>query len=395
MHGDTTFTKHLDLLIDCVKRIYAFTTVCLLLLLKHDEIMYDLLWVLFKPNTLVYITCSEIKKPRCVTYDSAEEKMNRWKMRYFSMNCRYFNFDDIVFSKTFIKLVISKFCETQCINTLSAFSLKYHSDKEQVKSDLINCGQKFVSLIGTHHIYCQGEAFVMYKEEPVTVSVNSRVMIDADFFWKMNLNYFRPCADLAETQIWNAFGGPPSPLPKSVQSEDVEPVKLREDDLIICCLTVLGFSFGKKLWNEFYLTYSDIDIPLTSNAVKFVVINIREIEWSLLSFDCLSISEKQRDVIMALVKAHLDLSVKFDDCIVKKGKGINMLLQYGPMSLIYLNLLTWKSDPPEVEKTLTAEAVSEHLKRPLYSVRFSSHTLLRLVWLFRSLLKNCWSKQQS
>jgi hypothetical protein len=159
----------------------------------------------------------------------------------------------------------------------------------------------------------------MYKEELVMVSVNSRVMIDANFFWKMNLNYFRPCADLVRTQIWNAFG-PPSPLPKSVQSEDVELIKLREDDLIICCLTVLGFSFGKKLWNEFYLTYSDIDISLTSNAVKFVVINIREIEWSLLSFDCLSISEKQRDVIMALVKAHLDLSVKFNDCIVRKRK---------------------------------------------------------------------------
>jgi hypothetical protein len=115
----------------------------------------------------------------------------------------------------------------------------------------------------------------MYKEELVMVSVNSRVMIDVNFFWKMNLNYFRPCADLAETQIWNAFGGPPSPLPKSVQSEDVELIKLREDDLIICCLTVLGFSFDKKLWNEFYLTYSDIDISLTSNAVKFVVINIR------------------------------------------------------------------------------------------------------------------------
>jgi len=98
------------------------------------------------------------------------------------MNCQYFNFDDIAFSKTFIKLVISKFCETQCINTLSAFPLKYHSDKEQVKSDLINCGQKFVSLIGTHHIYCQGEAFVMYKEELVMVSVNSRVMIDVNFF---------------------------------------------------------------------------------------------------------------------------------------------------------------------------------------------------------------------
>jgi hypothetical protein len=49
-----------------------------------------------------------------------------------------------------------------------------------------------------------------------------------------------------------------------------------------------------------------------------------------LSVDYLSIPEEQRDVIMALVEARLDPSVEFDDCIVGKGKGINMLLQYGP-----------------------------------------------------------------
>lgn len=350
MHGDTTSTKHLDLLIDCVKRIYAPTTARLLPLLKHGEITYDLLWALFKPNTPVYTTCSGTKKPRCVTYDSAEEKMNRWKMRYFSMDCRYFDFDGIAFGKTSIELVIPKFRGTQRINTLPAFPLKYHPDEEQVKSDLVNCGRKFVSLIGTHHIYCQGEAFVMYEGEPVTVSVDSRVMVDADFFWKMNPNYSRPRADLAGTRIRNASGGPPPPLPKPVRSEDVEPAELRRDDLIICCPTVLGFSFGEKLWGEFYLTYSDIDIPLTSNAAEFAVADIREIEWSSLPFDCLSIPEEQRDVIMALVEARLDPSVEFDDCIVGKGKGINMLLQYGPMSLIYLNLLTWKSGPLESEK---------------------------------------------
>jgi Cdc6-like AAA superfamily ATPase len=82
---------------------------------------------------------------------------------------------------------------------------------------------------------------------------------------------------------------------------------------------------------------------------------------------------------MALVEARLDPSVAFDDFVAGKGKGINMLLQYGLVSLIYLNMLTWKSGPPGVGKTLTAEAVSEHLKRPLYSVRSQHCTLLRLV----------------
>ena len=211
----------------------------------------------------------------------------------------------------------------------------------------------------------------MHEGDPVTVSVDSRVMIDADFFWQMNPNYSRPRADLAGNRVRNASshqGGPPPLLPKPVQSEDIEPAELTEEDLLSCCPTVLGFGFDEKLWGEFYLIYSNIDIPLTPNTAEFSVAGIKEIEWSPLPFDCLSIPEEQRDVIMALVEARLDPSVEFDDCIVGKGKGINMLLQYGPTLLIYVNLLTWKSGPPGVGKTLTAEAVSEHLKRPLYSV---------------------------
>lgn len=138
---------------------------------------------------------------------------------------------------------------------------------------------------------------------------------------------------------------------------------------------MLGFSFGEKLWGEFCLIYSNTDISLTSNTAEFAVANIKEIEWSLLPFNCLSIPEEQRDVIMALVEARLDPSVEFDDCIVGKRREINMLLQYSSYILIYLKLLTWQSGPPSVGKTLIAEAVSKHLKKPLYLVCFPSCTL--------------------
>ncbi|KAF4627919.1 hypothetical protein G7Y89_g10233 [Cudoniella acicularis] len=93
--------KHLNLLIEYVKKIYRPTDERLLPLLKH-----------------IYTTCSRTKKPRYVTYDFAEEKIN-----------------SIAF----------------------AFPLKYYLDKEQIKSDLVNYSRKFVSLIGTHYIYCQGK----------------------------------------------------------------------------------------------------------------------------------------------------------------------------------------------------------------------------------------------
>jgi hypothetical protein len=70
-------------------------------------------------------------------------------------------------------------------------------------------------------------------------------MIDPDFFWKMNPNYSRPRTDLDVTR--------PSQPPLGwlsrtvVKSNGVKPAELTEKDLLICCPTVLGFSFGEKV----------------------------------------------------------------------------------------------------------------------------------------------------
>jgi hypothetical protein len=335
--------NHLDLLIDCVKSIYKPTSQDLLPLLDHGEITYDLLPLLFKPNTLVYTICFGTKKPRCVIYDLAEEKVDRSEEKYLSMACRYLDFDGKTFGKASINLAIPKFRGTKRIHTLRAFPLKYHQDENQVKADIVECGRKFVTLMDVHLVHCRGKAFYMDNGDVVRLSIDSRVMIDPDFFWKMNPNYSRPRTDLDVTRPNRSgppSGPPPGYGPYQVKSNGVEPAELTEDDLLICCPTVLGFSFGEKLWGEFYLIYSDIDILLTSNAAEFAVADIKEIEWSSLPFDCLSIPEEQRDVIMALVEARLDSSVAFDDFVAGKGKGINMLLQYGLVSLIYLNMLT-------------------------------------------------------
>jgi hypothetical protein len=54
---NSTYTKHLDLLIDHIKKTYASTTATLVSLLQSKEITYDLLWALFKSSSLVYTTC--------------------------------------------------------------------------------------------------------------------------------------------------------------------------------------------------------------------------------------------------------------------------------------------------------------------------------------------------
>lgn len=61
-----------------------------------------------------------------------------------------------------------------------------------VKSELIEDGEKFISLMGTHHVQCKGAAFTKNtKSEIVKLSVDGRVTIDAAYFRKVNPNCYR------------------------------------------------------------------------------------------------------------------------------------------------------------------------------------------------------------
>ena len=64
-------------------------------------------------------------------------------------------------------------------------------------------------------------------------------------------------------------------------------------------------------------------------CVEFVVADIEDIQWSSSPFDCLTIPNEQKEVIIALAETRLDLlpSVPFDDFVAGKGRGLNVPLQ--------------------------------------------------------------------
>lgn len=77
-----------------------------------------------------------------------------------------------------------------------------------------------------------------------------------------------------------------------------------------------------------------------------------EVVWSQNAFDKLVLPFDYKELILSFAESHLSHKDTFDDIILGKGQGIIMLL----------------SGEPGVGKTLTAEAVSEQMKRPLYSM---------------------------
>jgi SpoVK/Ycf46/Vps4 family AAA+-type ATPase len=79
---------------------------------------------------------------------------------------------------------------------------------------------------------------------------------------------------------------------------------------------------------------------------------LQDIIWSDEAFRVLVLGPKQKKLIYSLVKQHVAHSQQFDDVVRGKGKGIIGLLSGGPGT----------------GKTLTAEAVAEITRRPLYVV---------------------------
>ncbi len=67
------------------------------------------------------------------------------------------------------------------------------------------------------------------------------------------------------------------------------------------------------------------------DAGEFAIEDIRKIDWSPLAFDSLTIPAQKKEAIVALARSRIGepTSATFDDVVEGKGRGLNILLQYG------------------------------------------------------------------
>jgi len=85
-----------------------------------------------------------------------------------------------------------------------------------------------------------------------------------------------------------------------------------EDNYLICHNEVFGYSITDKRWCAF-----DID-------------RLEKIDFSRAAFDGLLLPPDQKKTILSLVAVHTDESLKFDDIVKDKGKGMIFLLHGVP-----------------------------------------------------------------
>ncbi|KAJ5752813.1 ATPase AAA-type core [Penicillium odoratum] len=355
--------QHLRLLVNHLERAYAPILQRLESMWQHGQITYDLLWALFKPGCHIYTTCIGTNEPRCVIFDAGEE-VTRNDETWFNLECRFIDYDGVIFGEAGIFLRVPKFRGSKYIATLEAYPLHHHASHEQVQKDLVERGQRFRDFAGSHIQHCKGSAFFMNKGKAIKVNINSRVAVDAVFFHEMQPNYSRPSLrdirmkekdGIAVIDLGAMFMEDREREKERMRGDGVDAQKLSEADLLIACPTVCCFSFKEKMFLE------------------CAVSALRDVKWSPESFDCLQIPPENKTLLLSMAKTRLGLipTLPFDDVIDGKGQGLNILLEYvGNLFMHYLDasVLTYPSGPPGVGKTFTVEATSEYFKLPLYSI---------------------------
>jgi hypothetical protein len=113
-------------------------------------------------------------------------------------------------------------------------------------------------LIGAHHRYYRDNAFYIEEGHAIQIHVNSRIILDAAFFRKINPNYSRPRINEPVNTKGKEYIGFSFNLdilldlsnlsnPDKVKSNDTDLAEIKKINFLICYSIIPGFSLSNKL----------------------------------------------------------------------------------------------------------------------------------------------------
>lgn len=310
---DEETREHVEILFKTLEEELKSTLDTVADLAKNGVMTYDLLWTMFEPGTLVYIQGETQRVMRASShyYDCQSGS--------FIMSNEFVEWDGDKFGMCSDTSRIGGFIGTKAIVDLQVLPLSCHPHSEELQSRCIERGKLWES-------YCT-YSFRNYKGVGVDVrcnqyNVESRVIIDTAAFCSLNPNYRVYCNPLQFNKSYVA--------PEGIMID--ADGKLTAYQLLLSTNKLRGYSLKDKKW-----------LVLDLHSVK-------DIAWNDRAFSSLILPNDTKELVLAFAQSQIKQAQAFDDVIEGKGKGIIMLL----------------SGPPGVGKTLTAEAVAETMRVPLY-----------------------------
>lgn len=295
---------------------------------KKGLISYDLLWCLFPPRAEVYTDINALHEPQvllCNSHSYLEDEQTGEK--WFAVQSECLNHDGQNFGWSEQVLIIPYFTGAAKVTSLFAYPLAYHPDEKNLRGRLHARGKAFIGLLAKPTCREYGATALISRRngsewEQETSHIPGRVMIDPS----------RYCVSKPDSSS-DPLRGPSCP-----QSRAFPPANTPDKDLMFCHHRIIGFSLGQKAW------------------AALAVSQLRDLKWDGKALDSVMMAPARRELLRTVVSAYQAEAEgqyeRSDSYSNSRGRGLAGLL----------------SGPPGVGKTVTAEAVAEVLRRPLYAV---------------------------
>ncbi|KAI0405217.1 P-loop containing nucleoside triphosphate hydrolase protein [Xylaria palmicola] len=314
---------------------------------KNSVIDYEHIWTLFEPGCIVL-------RARPEGYWASRIRDARWcafrgHNRCFQLECVVVNREGGRFGYTTGNVYIMPFEGTKSILELECFPLSYHPNATGIKEELIDRGRRVEALSGYHYKHYKGQAVLSTMEDTTTlqppklVTVDSRIIVDHSAYCQATSFAPLECVwDMAsstsgtsgtsDTSNTESIAGHASNTLHNGRAK-CQPF-LNEEQLLLCCSFVRGYSLQDKKWLFFFVDHIS-DIVFNDHA-----------------FDSLVLPQCQKTLILTIAQAHFVGKNTFSDIFSNPGKSTTVLLSGGP----------------GVGKTLTVEALSEYMRVPLFKM---------------------------
>ncbi|KAJ6453758.1 hypothetical protein C8R45DRAFT_631011 [Mycena sanguinolenta] len=395
---ETHVLSSVNLLLSFLAADYRTTIATIDRLTAHNEITFDLLYAILVPRTLVVARCAVTGLERLFQLQFFT-RTNIEGVPVYQLGLEGVDLVDrpmtqtVVVGRVSTLVYIPFFKGAMRIDKLDAFPLKFHPSEAQLRETIARRGQKWVDLIGVHHMQYNGIAALKCGSKLMRHNVKGRVMVDRATFHRLNANYSFPTPVPPKNendgvdvngmphghQSFDMYGQPiimPPPVGMPGQSLNdtalvhaqanatTETAELSAEDLLLTPTIVYGFSLSDKVWLEFDVT------------------KVLPVQWNEDAFANLVLPADRKTLLRSLVEAHHE-EAGFDDFVKGKGAGLVVNL-FGPPGVGTSPIPPFfpsSSFPPPhsspsrsvlttllAGKTFSAEATSEHVKRPLYVI---------------------------